>query len=66
MVFLPVSITVLEVNKSAANDTLRTRTEYNAQVSAAASRLRLPTNNDEVRFAVRGSMTAITPSVEIH
>ncbi len=60
----PKSMIALEVSRSPLFETLRTRTEYSAQVSAAASRLILPQNKVGESSALRGSMTAITPSVE--
>ena len=61
----PNNMIVLDVNRSMDLLTLRTNTEYNAQVSAAASRLMLPQNRDGDNSALRGSITASTPSVEI-
>src|SRR5512139_3654545 len=58
------SITALEASRSVFVETLRTSTEYSAHVIPAASKLRFPRKSDEERFAVRGSMTAMTPSVE--
>ena len=55
---------VLDVSRSCVCDTLRTSTEYSAQVNAAASRLILPQNSEGDSSAVRGSMTASTPSVD--
>ena len=56
---------MLEVNKSEFLETLRTNTEYNAQVNPAASRLMLPQKSDGESSAFRGSMTANTPKVEM-
>ena len=61
----PASITALDLNRSmVVFETFRTSTEYNAQVSAAAIRLRLPINNGDENFAVRGSITISTPRNE--
>ncbi len=61
----PNSMIVLDVSKSMDLETLRTSTEYSAHVNAAASRLMLPQNRDGESSALRGSITASTPSVEI-
>ncbi len=61
----PRSITALDISRSTDFETLRTSTEYKAHVSAAASRLIFPQNKDGDSSAVRGSITAITPSVEM-
>jgi len=61
----PASMMVLDFSKSAVFEILRTSTEYNAQVRAAAIRLRLPMNNEDENSAVRGSMTASTPSSDV-
>ncbi|MBI1854686.1 MAG: hypothetical protein HYR93_02275 [Chloroflexi bacterium] len=55
----------VEVMTSVFCVTLRTSTEYNAQVNAAAIRLMFPQNSAGDSSALRGSITAITPSVEI-
>src|SRR5258706_15471321 len=62
----PSNITVLDVSRSIDLLTFRTSTEYKAQVSAAASRLMLPQNREGDSSALRGSMTASTPKVEIN
>ena len=61
----PISMIVLEVSRSTDLETFRTSTEYNAHVNAAASRLILPQNNEGESSALRGSMTASTPKVEM-
>ncbi len=59
----PRNITALEAIRFTDDATLRTNTEYNAHVNAAANKLRFPRNKVDEKLAVRGSITAITPAV---
>ena len=61
----PSNMTELEVSRSIFEAIFRTSTEYKAQVRPAKNRSKFPKNKEGNSSAVRGSMTASTPNVEI-